>query len=70
MENTIFTQDDNYFNSLNMNRNEKFSEAQLPFCDVSTKYPDMLKAYYEVNLKKFYFFIYLVNFKCIIGGLP
>lgn len=50
MENIIFTQDDIYFSSLSECGNETFSEVQLPFCDVATKYSDMLKAYNKVNL--------------------
>lgn len=48
MENMIFTQDDIYFDALNTGGNETFSETQLPFCDIATKYSEMLKAYYEV----------------------
>ncbi|XP_057186517.1 interferon-induced GTP-binding protein Mx3-like [Triplophysa rosa] len=52
MENMICTQDDNYFDALNDSGNEIFSETRLPFCDIATKYSEMLKAYYEIMVRR------------------
>ncbi|XP_056596278.1 interferon-induced GTP-binding protein Mx3-like [Triplophysa dalaica] len=50
IENMIFTQDEMYFKTLNENGNETFSDAQLPFFDVATKYTDMLNAYNKIMI--------------------
>ncbi|XP_073724823.1 interferon-induced GTP-binding protein Mx3-like isoform X2 [Misgurnus anguillicaudatus] len=52
MENMICTQDDIYFKTLNRNMKEAFSDTQLPFCDIASKYSDMLKAYYEIMVQR------------------
>ncbi|XP_056596280.1 interferon-induced GTP-binding protein Mx3-like [Triplophysa dalaica] len=52
IENMIFTQDEMYFKTLNENGNETFSDAQLPFCDVATKFTDMLNAYNKIMIKR------------------
>ncbi|XP_073724827.1 interferon-induced GTP-binding protein Mx3 [Misgurnus anguillicaudatus] len=52
MEKMIFTQDKIYYNTLNEYGDEIFSEAQLPVCDIASKYTDMLKAYYEIMVQR------------------
>nr|XP_055048656.1 interferon-induced GTP-binding protein Mx3-like [Misgurnus anguillicaudatus] len=52
MEKMISTQDKIYYKTLNENGDETFSEAQLPVCDIASKYSDMLKAYYEIMVQR------------------